>query len=116
MELHLPIACSLEAGKVNEREQQWRALLVSPQAFEEKIPGGVRLHFRCSELELREVKSLVELEGACCPWIQWRVVEGVQSLTIDATAESQKGIQVLRSWFTASRGGSTTADSAAVRS
>lgn len=99
MEVHLPIACSLDANSTNEREKEWRALLESPYLRRDEIADGVRLTFRSSDNMNREAKRLVDLERSCCAWIRWDVIEDDASLTIEATALTDEGINILRSWF-----------------
>jgi len=42
----IPIACTLSAGELADREAAWRTLLDSSLLARERVPGGLRLVVR----------------------------------------------------------------------
>ena len=65
----VPIACSLSAVDLGEREDEWRALLDAALVGGERIPSGVRITVQPSDSA--ESQRLVELDRACCAWMQF---------------------------------------------
>ncbi|MDQ4143050.1 MAG: hypothetical protein M3198_04760 [Actinomycetota bacterium] len=100
MRIDLPVACSLDAPASKSREQEWESLISSHLVDRGAIVDGVKLTFRSSEVSRTEVKRLVDLERDCCAWINWDLREADTSLALEATAETEEGVKVLRSWFT----------------
>lgn len=92
------VACSLGTRSMKSRSDQWRDLLTPNLGEIASIPGGVRFTLRGSSAVAAELNRLIALENACCAWINWSVVRG-QSLQVDATAEQEAGVVLLRNWF-----------------
>jgi hypothetical protein len=89
-----PIACSLSGTDMRRRLVAWRELLSSGLVDRHRVPGGIRLAARQgAEVALLE---LVELERACCPWINIEIAERAQ---VTLTAESTDGEAVLAHVF-----------------
>ncbi len=89
----IPIACSLSAAELGDREAEWRALLDTSLIRGEKIPAGVRISVRPSGLE--ELQRLIDLERTCCAWMQFDF-EAPGTVSITAAAA---GIDVLVAMF-----------------
>ncbi len=61
-----PIACSLDAGSLVERVDEWRALVASSVVDVESGPTWVHLALHDSESALAAAASLGQREKQCC--------------------------------------------------
>ena len=61
-----PIACSLDAGALAGRVDEWRALVASSVVRVEAAPSSVRLFLRNSDAALVAAADLGAREKACC--------------------------------------------------
>ena len=84
-----PIACSLSAADLRDREAAWRRLLTTSLVSRDVVPGGIRLAVHPGSVP--SLLELVNLERACCPWIDF-VVEGA-SVTITAEGDGETAIR-----------------------
>ncbi len=82
------------------REREWRKLLDNTLIERRPIPSGVALRLHADPKSLAELTRLIELERACCSWIDWRVTEG-DSVLVEATSAEQEGARLLAVWFDA---------------
>jgi hypothetical protein len=89
----IPIACSLSAADLAERQHLWRELLDTSQRAREPIPGGLRLTVRPGAGA--QLHALIDLERDCCPWIRF-AMDG-ESVTMTAVGD---GEEALRRMFT----------------
>jgi hypothetical protein len=62
----VPIACTLDAGALRERVDEWRALVASWVDTVESDDTSVRLRLRDSDEALLTAASLGAREKACC--------------------------------------------------
>jgi hypothetical protein len=62
----VPVACTLEAGALGERAEEWRALVASSVVSVESDPSSVRLVLRESDAALLAAASLGAREKECC--------------------------------------------------
>ena len=92
------VACSLGADDMEKRRQDWKDLLGENLVERREIPEGICLLLRSSVRAAAELRRLVELENACCGWINWSISEGAM-LEVDATADQPQGTQLLRTWL-----------------
>jgi len=81
-----PIACTLSAADLPNRQRAWRSLLDSSLLARERIPGGLRLTVRPGAGQ--QLKALVDLERDCCPWITFAV--DPESATMTAQDEGEE--------------------------
>jgi len=82
-----PIACTLSAGDLQDRERAWRKLMGSGLVKRDRVPGGIRLSAEPGAAEA--LIQLIDLERECCAWIDFAVSEGsVATLTADADGEA----------------------------
>src|SRR5437870_4175523 len=66
-----PIACTLTAADLRDRQGAWAKLLRSGLVDRDRVAGGIRLHAaRGAGAALVE---LIDLERECCAWIQFKV-------------------------------------------
>ena len=100
-EVRLPIACSLDGTEVVSRQGECEQLLASHAIDGVEIDHGVRCRLRASEEVRQEFQRPVDLERGCCPWTTWNLYEEASSLVLDATAETEEGVKLLRFWFEA---------------
>ena len=76
----IPIACSLTAVELSDRQAAWHTLLDRSLVARDRIAGGLRLTLHPGSAPA--LRELVELERECCPWIQFEV----QGATVTMTA------------------------------
>jgi hypothetical protein len=82
-----PIACTLSAADLKDRERAWRDLMGSGLVKRDRVPGGIRLSPEPGAAEA--LIQLIDLERECCAWIDFAVSEGsVATLTADAHGEA----------------------------
>jgi hypothetical protein len=82
-----PIACTLSAADLADREGAWRKLMSSGLVERDVVPGGIRLSpAPGAALALIE---LIDLERECCAWIRFDVGDGaIVTLTADGDGEA----------------------------
>lgn len=85
----VPIACSLTATDMEDREAAWRKLLSTSLRSRDTVPGGVRLAVHPGSAA--SLVKLVDLERQCCPWMEF-VVEDA-SVTITAAGDGEAAIR-----------------------
>jgi hypothetical protein len=71
----LPIACTLEAREGAERLIRWRALLESSVLELKRKPDVIVVCVAKAPGIAAELGALVTAERACCPFVDWRLVE-----------------------------------------
>jgi hypothetical protein len=67
----LPIACSLGAAALQEREELIARLRDDAFARGERTERGVRLYLRDDEGVETRVRQLIGLESECCPFLEF---------------------------------------------
>jgi hypothetical protein len=81
-----PIACTLSAVDLEDREGAWRKLMDSGLVERNRIPGGIRLS--AAPGAASALIDLVDLERECCAWIRFEVSDGsVVTLTAEGDGE-----------------------------
>jgi len=90
-----PIACTLSASELKDREGAWRKLLRSGLVQRDLVPGGIRLS--PAPGAAAALTDLIDLERDCCAWINFEVAEGS---VVTLTAEGD-GAAVLAGMFVA---------------
>jgi hypothetical protein len=63
-----PIACSLDAGELTNRTEQWQTLVASSVRLLEADATTVRMVLDGSDDALLRAAALGRLEKACCPF------------------------------------------------
>jgi hypothetical protein len=82
-----PIACTLSAADLEDREGAWRKLLSSGLVNRETVPGGLRLSPAPGAADA--LIDLIDLERECCAWIRFDVSDrSVVTLTADGDGEA----------------------------
>ena len=86
-----PIACTLTAADLQDREGAWAKLLGSGLVDRERVTGGVRLH--AARGAAAALIELIDLERECCAWIDFDVthdpVTGEADVRLTAEAEGE---------------------------
>jgi hypothetical protein len=82
-----PIACTLSAEDLRDREGAWMKLMSSGLVKRDLVPGGIRLS--AAPGAAAALIELVDLERECCAWIQFDVRAGaVVTLTAEGDGEA----------------------------
>ncbi len=82
-----PIACTLSAADLEDREAAWKKLMGSGLVERYTVPGGVRLHAAPGAVDA--LIDLVDLERECCAWIHFEVLErSVVTMTAEGDGEA----------------------------
>jgi hypothetical protein len=69
----IPIACSLSADALGDRETEWQALLSRALISRTSTPGGLRIALRNAPGARHELEHLVAAERECCPFMTMSV-------------------------------------------
>ena len=77
-----PIACSLDAGSLADRVDEWRALVATSVDAVEVEPKAVHLVLEPSELALVTAVELAQREKQCCPFFDVAIEIGAQRRTL----------------------------------
>jgi hypothetical protein len=78
-----PIACTLSASDLRDREGAWNKLMGSGLVAREVVPGGIRLS--PAPGAAAALLELIDLERECCAWIQFEVTDAsVVTMTAEA--------------------------------
>ncbi len=77
-----PIACTLTASDLRDREGAWNKLMGSGLVAREVVPGGIRLS--PAPGAAAALIGLIDMERECCAWIRFEVsADSVVTLTAD---------------------------------
>jgi hypothetical protein len=86
-----PIACTLTAADLRDRQGAWAKLLGSGLVDRERVPGGIRLH--AASGAAASLIELIDLERDCCAWIEFAVtrdpVAGETAVLLTADGEGE---------------------------
>lgn len=82
-----PIACTLSARELKDREGAWQKLMDSGLVERQPVPGGIRLS--AAPGAASALIDLIDLERECCAWIHFEVRDGsVVTLTAEGDGEA----------------------------
>ncbi len=81
----IPIACSLDAGSLAERIDEWRALVASSVVEVDADATSVRMVLDDSPATLTAAASLGQREKRCCAFFDVAIGLGVDSRTLSLT-------------------------------
>jgi hypothetical protein len=87
----VPIACSLTAANLAERQRLWRELLDTSLLARESVPGGLRLTVRPGAGS--QLHALIDLERDCCPWITFAM--SGESVTMTAVGDGEEALRYM---------------------
>lgn len=80
-----PIACTLSASELADREQAWRRLVQQSLVNARRVPHGLQLSVHPGSAEA--LAQLVGLERECCPWIYFELDGATVTMTASADGE-----------------------------
>jgi hypothetical protein len=81
-----PIACTLTASELKDREGAWHKLMASGLLERDRVPGGIRL--RAAPGATAALHDLIELERECCAWIRFDTTDG-SAVTMTAEGDGE---------------------------
>jgi hypothetical protein len=82
-----PIACTLSASDLHDRQGAWSKLMGSGLVAREVVPGGIRLS--PAPGAAAALIELIDLERECCAWIHFDVSDAsVVTLTAEGEGEA----------------------------
>ena len=86
-----PIACTLTAADLGDRQRAWAKLLSSGLVDRDQVPGGIRL--RAAPGASAALLELIDLERDCCAWIEFEIAQdpatGSTDVVLTADADGQ---------------------------
>lgn len=84
MPTELPIACSLDSAQLEERAGRWRRL-ADRSLIDATSPaeGTAVQRYRAGEGVLTELSELIELEGECCPFLDFTLSESGDEIALE---------------------------------
>ena len=77
-----PIACSLDAGSLADRVEEWRALVATSVVAMETGPAAVHLVLEPSASALVAAAELAQREKECCPFFDFAINIGAEQRTL----------------------------------
>ena len=77
-----PLACSLDAGSMADRVEEWRALVAPSGAESGSEPTAVHLVLEPTENALVAAADLAQREKQCCPFFDVAIEIGAQRRTL----------------------------------
>jgi anti-sigma-K factor RskA len=77
-----PIACSLDAGSLADRVEEWRALVATSVVALEAEPRAVHLVLEPSDAALVAAVELAQREKQCCTFFDVAIHIGAQQRTL----------------------------------
>jgi anti-sigma-K factor RskA len=77
-----PIACSLDAGSLADRVDEWRALVATSVVAVDAEPTAVHLVLAASGAALVAAVELAEREKRCCPFFDVTIEIGARQRTL----------------------------------
>jgi hypothetical protein len=80
----VPIACTLGAGEMSIRLDEWHALLQGVTA-RQAIDDGLRLEFR-SDTDVTEIARLAAAEQGCCRFFDFALVLDGRGIALEVHA------------------------------
>jgi hypothetical protein len=88
----VPIACSLGAGELRERQTEMRALAARALVGSERTAAGAVLRFRASSPEVdAAVRDLARREKECCPFFEFAIEATAETVRLEVSAPAEAG-------------------------
>lgn len=79
----VPIACSLDAGELGARVDQWRQLLAAVATRTDRPhPGRLEIGLSDNDRGLAQLMRLARFERECCPFFGFTFLVGASSATL----------------------------------
>jgi hypothetical protein len=96
---HIPIACTLTTGDLQERLEDWATVVRSPGSTITMTDAGVQIEVEPSMAS--DAERLVAAERECCGWATWSLVEVGPTLLVGVTSDDEVGVKTLQETFNA---------------
>lgn len=96
--MDLPIACSLDAQRAEQRRREWELLIGKALRGQAETPTGVRLVFSATAEVGRRLEELVELERQCCAFARWTITPAADRLVLRVDGEDD-GVAAIHELF-----------------
>jgi hypothetical protein len=93
-----PVACTLDAGAMSGREQEWQTVMTTALRRRVATPSGVLLEFRPDPETDHALLDLVHAERGCCAWASWTLASSSESTLVEVSA-GEPGVPVLHAMF-----------------
>ena len=93
-----PIACTLTAADLWDRQRAWLRLGSHITAFED-APGGLDLSFAPVPGLLPSLRQLVALEAECCAWMTFQIADPPGKVRLSIRAKGEDGERGVRESF-----------------
>ena len=98
MEETIPIACTLTAADLADRQQAWLKLGTYAIGATE-VPGGLAFAFRAVPGVHESLRELVALEAECCEWMAFSLDPTAGTVTMTITGAGEDGEHGVRDSF-----------------
>lgn len=95
--IDLPIACSLEGRALEQRADDWAALLKNATGRRE-IRGGLEIVLPDARARAK-LQSLIDQERECCPWMSMEIAQTDDGLTLAISSPDPIGEGQIHAWF-----------------
>ena len=93
-----PIACTLTAADLRDRQGAWAKLLGRGLVNRDRVEGGIRLH--AASGAAAALIELIDLERECCAWIQFKVTRDPIAGEVDVLLIAEgEGEEILAGMF-----------------
>ena len=89
-----PIACTLTADAFRDRTAELAALAGRALQRRAAIPGGERLTFSGDPATERDLRAVVEVERACCAFLELDLRRDADRLVLDVTGPDDSRPQI----------------------
>jgi len=90
-----PVVCTLSAVERARRGNRWIELMRRAAARAEATAYGAAIHFADTAIR-RELEELIELERACCAWIDFDLVPKNGGWLLRIKSDSKQGVATIR--------------------
>lgn len=94
-----PIACTLNAGQMGDRLDEFRALFAASLRGKETTADGIRLRFAATAGVEAEVRDLARREQECCPFFTFTITADGEGVWWDATVADPQARPLLDQLF-----------------
>jgi len=84
-----PIACTLSAADHTARADQTTELARRALRSREPIPNGARLRFERSAETERQLRTIIEAEAECCPFLRLDLQPADDALVLEITGPAE---------------------------
>ena len=94
----LPMACTLTAADLRDRQKAWLKVGTYAKGSAE-VPGGIVFTFTAAPGLYYSLRELARLEAECCPWMDLQVQNTPGDINLTVTAAGPDGERGVREAF-----------------